>query len=288
MRSRRRRSSSSRRYPRSFRRAQGSLRDLVDHSHAFSLGVSQRERRGGLIELLIATVISGVSEWGLGRHLGPPRLNDDGSEEAMVDVHFLDTDPIAAMEVTSIVDSRTPATVAAAERARVRRLESIAAAAAVPMRWTVQLVAGTQVSEIIDVVEAAITDGNADLGLVDLPGGLMRIDAEPAARSSVDFAVWSGIGAGALTGIGTDLELAIASNRDKLARAEGFERHLAVDVQALRSSDPARTPVPELPPSIDYLWVTRRSISAQRSQPVVWVTDGTGAWLSNGEPHDAL
>ena len=85
----------------------------------------------------------------------------------------------------------------------------------------------------------------------------------------------------AMHGLLNDLLVAVGDNAEKLSLAAGFEHHLAVDVMGLRAHDPSQTPIPELPPEIDFLWVVRRTIP----DPVVWVTNGSEPWRVAGDPY---
>jgi hypothetical protein len=205
----------------------------------------------------------------------------------MVDVIFPDTLPQAAMEVTSIVDDEFASTANAARKAVERRLRAVAETTGLPLRWTFQIVSGAHVNALEELMTDLILTGQAPGGR-DIAPGLIRVDTEASDVPGAEIATWSSRTAGALYGFGPELIRAINSKKSKLGKAEGYERHLAVDVLALRSSDPGRTPCPELPDEIDFVWVTRRAFSLLRGSPVVWVSDGHGSWRVNGSPHEAL
>jgi hypothetical protein len=238
-------------------------------------------------ELRVAEVVSEVSVWGIGKDLGDPVEHDDGSETEMFDIEFPDTHPRVAMEVTSIVDGHFAATANAAQKTVDKGLTKLAEVAGRRVRYTFQVYAGASLKDLADlmtnVIDTGITPDGRDIG-----PGLIRVDAERSEYPEVVIATWSSHSPGPLQGFGPELLDAIDANRRKLGRAQDFERHLAVDVLGIRASDPALTPAPSLPSEIDFLWVTRRSYSLSRGSPVVWLTDGTGPWRTNGLPSDAM
>lgn len=238
-------------------------------------------------ELIVARTVSQVSEWGIGRDLGEPVLHDDGSEPGMVDIMFPNTFPEAAMEVTSIVDEEFPATANAAQKAVEQTLRGVAEESGHKVHWTFHIASGTSVKRLEGLMTDIITGGSAPAGRSIAPG-LNKVDAEQSDTPDVTIATWSSFRAVPTEGFRGELSKAIADKRAKLEAAEGYERHLAVDVLSLRASDPGLTPCPPLPDEIDFIWVTRRAYSASRGSPVVWVSDGTGAWKTNGKPHEAM
>lgn len=69
-----------------------------------------------------------------------------------------------------------------------------------------------------------------------------------------------------------ELQERINAKADVLGKAANLQRHLAVFVQRWDvSGDPASMPVPELPPTIDVLWVVHRW-NLVREQKEIWVT----------------
>ena len=238
-------------------------------------------------ELVIARIIREVSLWGIGRDLGEPKLHDDGAEESMFDVEFPSTMPPAALEVTAIVDGRDCATARAAQFAVDRTLLDAANRAGRDVEWTINLESGAHLKDLLPEIVVIIGTGERPARDA-LPRGIMSVEIEPKPAPSARIATWSGTGTEVLRDIHVDLDQAIEDNRSKLGSADGYERHLAVDVRARRASDPGRTSVPDLPVEIDYLWVVRRAYSRSRGSPVVWVTDGGGLWNVNGAPHEAM
>jgi len=239
-------------------------------------------------ELIVARTISDVSQWGIGRELGEPLLHDDGSESEMFDIEFSHTVPLAAMEVTSIVDGKFIATHDAAQKAVERSLTRLAEESEHKVNWIFQIHAGTSLKDLAGLMREIIQSGVAPTGR-DIVPGLIRVDTEPSETPEVNIATWSNSSmVGGLQGFRRELMTAIESNRAKLRKAEGYERHLAVDVVGMRASDPGLTPCPPLPHEIDLIWVTRRAYTLRRGSPVVWVSDGTGPWKANGLPHEAL
>lgn len=238
-------------------------------------------------ELTVAEAVGDVSEWGIGRDLGDPVEHDDGSEPEMFDIEFPHTYPKAAMEVTSIVDGHFAATANAAQKTVDKDLTRRAEEAGRKVRYTFQVYAGASLKELTGLMTDVIDTGMAPDGR-DIGPGLIRVDAEPSEYPEVVIATWSSNSPGPLEGFGRELLDAIDANRVKLGHAQDYERHLAVDVLGLRASDPALTSAPSLPSEIDFLWVTRRSYSMSHGSPVVWVTDGTGPWRTNGHPSEAM
>jgi hypothetical protein len=237
------------------------------------------------IELVVARAVSDVSVWGIGRELGEAHLHDDQTQDGMFDVEFPHATPAVAMEVTSIADGDHLATANAAQAIVDRHLQEVAEETGRNIHWLFSVTSGTALRKLRPYLEEVIRDGR-DVGSDELPAGLIGVGRELRDGPAVRIGTWSG--EGSLRGIHEELLDAMESNRAKLAAAHGYEHHLAVDVQALRASDPAATPAPILPEEIDYLWVVRRGYSLMRGSPVVWVTDGLGPWRVNGEPHEAM
>jgi hypothetical protein len=76
----------------------------------------------------------------------------------------------------------------------------------------------------------------------------------------------------AIRGFDAELQERINAKAGVLGRAPDLERHLAVLVQRWDvSGDPDSMPVPELPSSIDILWVVHRW-NLEREQREIWVT----------------
>lgn len=235
-------------------------------------------------ELLVARAVSNVSRWGMGRELGEPVLNDDGSAEGMFDIRFDDSEPPVAMEVTSVVDSDFIATANAADPV-ADELTAYATTLGFG-RWHIMVTAGTRLRPIVQDLKDLMATGlpNGSPVRDGLPPGVNAVYLEPDGPSVAAIGTWSHAGAVALSDLSRDLELAIDDNSEKLAAAAGYEKHLAVDIKALRATDPGRTPAPRLPTAIDWLWVVRRRVTEGRSTPVVWVTGRSGGWRVNGEP----
>lgn len=239
-------------------------------------------------ELIVARTIRDVSLWGIGRELGYPLLHDDGTESEMFDIEFSHTAPRAAMEVTSIVDGQVIATHDAAQKTVERSLTRLAEESGLNVDWTFQIYAGTSLKSLAGLMTEIIQSGDAPTGR-DIAPGLIRVDTEPSDSPQVSIATWANSSmVGGLQGFSRELMTAIQSNRAKLGKAEGYERHLAIDVLGMRASDPGLTPCPRLPDEIDFIWVTRRAYSLRRGSPVIWVSDGTEPWRANGEPQEAM
>ncbi|CAN5331949.1 hypothetical protein BH24ACT7_BH24ACT7_23740 [soil metagenome] len=243
-------------------------------------------------ELMIARIASEHSVWALGRSLGEPVLNDNGLDDGLVDVLFPDADRPAAMEVTRVVDGDHGATHSAAGPVVDGRLGP-AAQELDRGEWEFWLRAGTHVKDIspklIELMRQLDPSRAGRFGDADLPqslreAGLVSVYHHP------DRPATAGIGTisspdGQLPGVGPDLANAIANNEAKLRRADGYERHLAVWNQALRHGEPGRSPVPNLPGSIDYLWVIR--LSNHPRGAVIWVASRRWhGWKTKGEPHE--
>lgn len=219
-------------------------------------------------ELEIAHWVSVYSERCRAQYLGDPTLNDDGSGNFMFDVRFDAPDPLVALEVTSIVDPPFIATARIADPI-ADELTEVAIDEGLG-RWYVNLVAGT----LLRPIKAAILD--AIRGNGDLPTGVMDISRADNGEPGVVIGTWSSASAVALHGFTAELLEAIEANVGKLVRAQGYERHLAVDLRALRARDPSRSPVPPLPAEIDVLWVIRSTIPAGWAEPMAWWSTGEG------------
>jgi len=244
-------------------------------------------------ELRIAGIASEHSKWALGRQLGAPVLNDDGTGDGLVDVVFPEADPPAVMEVTRVVDADHRATHAAAVRAVEGKLRTEAERIGLGSWWFF-LNAGTYVKslerDLIGLMERLDPPKGQNLRGAALPqhlrdAGLISVGLDRDGPSSADIATMSGTGPVSLVGLGPDLAAALNDNHTKLSRIGDHERHLAVWNQALRAGDPGLTPVPVLPDPIDYLWVIRTRDEPQPTA-VVWVASGTWlGWKTLGEPH---
>ena len=243
-------------------------------------------------ELVIAHIVSEFAEWGLGRRLGEPTLNDDGTSPAQFDVIFNDADPPVALEVTSITDGEFISTAAAAEPVAAR-LNAHAQRLGAGF-WYINVVAGTllkplenELDQLMERGPEVLPDLMAQDGLrTGLPFGVTSVYLEATKQSGAVIGTWSGFGALPLAGFRSELWETMQSNAAKLAAVIGYERHLAVDLRAMRAADPGATPPPELPDSIDYLWVIRRTVTASRSQPIVWLTRSAEEWKTHGEPYE--
>ena len=248
--------------------------------------------RGLPHELVIAHIVSEFAEWGLGRRLGEPTLNDDGTSPGQVDVMFNDADPPVALEVTSITDGEFISTAVAAERV-ADRLNGHAERLGVGF-WYINVVAGTmlkplenELDQLMERGPEAFPDLMAQDGLrAGLPVGVNSVYLDTTKQSGTVIGTWSGVGAVSLAGFAGELWETVQGNATKLAAATGYERHLAVDLRALRARDPGATPPPRLPESIDYLWVIRRTVTVSRSQPVVWLTRSAEGWKTHGEAYE--
>ena len=228
-------------------------------------------------ELEIARWVSCYSEQHMGRYLGDPVLNDDGSADGLFDVRFDDPEPPIALEVTSIVDPHFIETARVAHSV-ADELTQLAVEEHLG-RWYVEVVAGTRLSPIKQAILGAIK------GNVACPRGVKNIkqadDGEPEVVIVTSLSDPQPIPQ-PLPGFAKELERAIKAKRAKLGRAEGYEHHLAVDLQAMRAQDPAKTPPPCLPPEIDVLWVVNTSSVGQRLEPIAWWSSG-GEWMFSHE-----
>lgn len=217
-------------------------------------------------ELEIARWISLYSSRHRGRSIGNPALNDDGSADLLFDIRFDSAIPPVALEVTSIVD---PPFIASARIADpvARELTQIAVDEGLG-RWYVEVVAGTHLRSIRKAILAAIKDG------AERPLGVLKVSQADNGEPGVIIGTWSSAGVGPIPGFTYELQETIEANAGKLGRAHGFERHLAVDLRALRASDPSCSPAPPLPAEIDVLWVIRTTITATRTEPMAWWSTG--------------
>ncbi len=227
-------------------------------------------------ELEVARWISSYSDRHLRRHLGDPVLNDDGSAEGLFDVRFDDPEPPVALEVTSIVDPHFIATARIADPI-ADELSQIAIDEDLG-RWYVEVVAGTRLRPIkMAILEAIKGHGGA-------PPGVVSIERAGNGEPEVVICTWSSDPQAVpqpLPGFSSELERAIEAKRAKLGRAEGYEHHLAVDLQAWRAQDPTETPPPCLPPEIDVLWVVHTSVIGSRLEPMAWWSSGEEWSLSH-------
>ena len=239
-------------------------------------------------ELEVALAIADASEWAVGRPLGVPTRHDDGSEPQMVDYLFEDAAPPVALEITAIVDSEFLETADVASKINERfdaHARDLGAG-----RWTIHFAAGTRLRPLISLMEQPMSDGldEEDSPLRrGLPDGVISVYIEPRGADEVQIGAVNSSGNGRLRGFSAELSDAITENMAKLTKMADHERHLAIDMQAMRASDPGETPPPTLPEVLDHLWVMRRRVSATRKPPVVWVTEhgGTG-WKVNAAPYE--
>jgi len=220
-------------------------------------------------ELEIARWISLYSQRYRDNDLGDPTLNDDGTADSLFDIRFDSPRPPVALEVTSIVDPPFIATARIADPV-ADELTQIALNEGLG-RWYVEVAAGTRLRPIMEAILDVIREGASP------PAGVLRVSRADGGEPGIVIVTWSSAGATTLVGFTGELQEAIHSNLTKLAQAEGFERHLAVDVCALRASDPSATPAPPLPAGIDVLWVIRTTITPERAEPMAWWSTG-GEW----------
>ena len=223
-------------------------------------------------ELEIARWVSIYSKRYQDRDLGGPTLNDDGSAESLIDIRFDSASPPVALEVTSIVDPPFIATARTADPV-ADELTTVALDEGLG-RWYVEVVAGTHLRPIKDAILQVIK------ALAPLPPGVLKVTPAEGGEPGVVIGTWSSTGARPLPGITTELQEAINANRAKLSQAQGYERHLAVDLRAPRASDPSMSPMPPLPTEVDVLWVVRTSITASRKDPMAWWSTG-GGWATS-------
>lgn len=224
-------------------------------------------------ELEIAKWVAIYSERYRGKILGEPVLNDDGSGDLLFDIRFDSAEPPVALEVTSIVD---PPFIATARTADPVAQEMTRAAIDEGLgRWYVNVVAGTRLrpisEDLLDVIRA---------GGGRLPDGVIDVSPADDGEPGVVIGTWLSSAAVALPGFTQELIEAVTANEGKLALAEGYERHLAVDLRALRASDPKMTVAPTLPATLDLLWVIRTTITQTRTEPMAWWSDG-GEWSTS-------
>lgn len=220
-------------------------------------------------ELEIARWISLYSQRYRGRDLGDPALNDDGTADSLFDIRFDSPRPPVALEVTSIVDPPFIATARIADPVADELTQIVLEEGR--GRWYVEVTAGTPLRPIRGAILEVIREG------VPGPAGVTRVWQADGGEPGVVITTWSSAGATPLVGFTGELQEAIHSNLAKLAHAEGFERHLAVDLCALRASDPAATPTPPFHAGINVLWVIRTTITAGRTEPMAWWSTG-GEW----------
>ena len=246
-------------------------------------------------ELIVARVIAEFAPWAIGRDLGEPTEHDDGSRPALVDVLFLDADPPAALEVTKIIDPQFVETAAVANP-HAEDLTALAEELSVG-RWFINILPEARLRQIHGAVESLMRDHSRHREVLmskdglrsGLPTGVISVRLQPDWPSAAVISTWSAPGAMSLREFGPELYEAIVNNQVKLGKMGGYETHLAVDMHALRASDPARTHPPTLPPEIKHLWVVRRHFSAFRGRPVVWhLARGDTEWKVDGAPHDAV
>jgi len=238
-------------------------------------------------ELAIAEIVRSTAEENLGRQFSPPSLNDDGTQPMQVDVLFKDAHPPIALEVTSIASSPHLATAATAQKLVDNDLDEFSRENDLGF-WSFEVNAGTHLKSIADDLKAFMRanarpnqqpiryEGDEHALLSGVIATWHRSDVEPGVR----IGTWSG---GALLNAGPELQACVDSNAQKLGRAEGYERHLAVTLDSMRATDHDRTPVPSLPVEVDFLWVVRRWTSLKTEGPVVWWTDGNSPWGTTHE-----
>lgn len=220
-------------------------------------------------ELLIAHWVSTYSKRLRGVDLGEPILNDDGSADSLFDVRFDSPVPPVALEVTSIVDPGHNAEASVAQKVGEQLTKAVADQGL--GRWCVEVLTGTHLRSIKDAILQVITEGGP------LPDGVLRVERAEEGEPGVHVVPRSSQVAVSLSDFSHQLQEAVDANREKLARAEGYERHLAVDLDALRSSNPSTTLPPRLPDEIDVLWVIWTRVTAARPEPRAWWSTG-GEW----------
>ena len=136
-----------------------------------------------------------------------------------------------ALEVTAIVDGHHVATHRAAEQ-RIEELTDLAREHGLG-RWVFEVVTGTNIKALLPYFRDAMS-GDVHAAS-ELPNGVLTIDRQAEGEPSAAAVVWSSSGPVSLQPLDHDLARATAENEEKLASANGFQRHLAVDVQALRA-----------------------------------------------------
>lgn len=223
-------------------------------------------------QLEIAHWVSIYSKRLRGIDLGEPTLNDDGSADSLFDVRF--DSPVSpvrpvALEVTSIVDRSFTEQARVAHRVAAD-LTNVAVGQGLG-RWYVEVLAGTRLRPIKDAILQVITGGGQP------PDGVLGVWQAKEGEPGVVIGTRSSRAASSLPGFSYELQEAIDANRRKLARADRYERHLAVDLRALRSSNPSESPPPRLPDEIDVLWVLRTGVTVARTEPMAWWSTG-GEW----------
>lgn len=174
--------------------------------------------------------------------------------------------PPVALEVTSIVDPPFIATARVADPI-ADELTQVAIAEDLG-RWYIEVVAGTPLRPMKDAILESMRSGGR------LPEGAKSIRQAADGERGVVIATWSSAGVGTIPGFGSELVEAVAANLTKLAMADGYELHLAVDLRGLRASDPSRTPPPPLPEGLDALWVIKTTIARARGEPMAWWSTG--------------
>ncbi len=230
-------------------------------------------------ELEVAHLIARYSAKYRAIYLGPLVHNDDGSEDLQFDVCFDSAKPPVALEITSIVDPNHIATSRISSRI-AEELTELASRENLG-RWHVEVIAGTKLKPIKQDILKVIKGEK-----IKLPDGVVSISEADGGEPDVVIYTWSSDSSELepLIGITPELEKALKDNSQKLGRAHGYERHLAVDLLAQRASDPSRSPVPILPPEIDVLWVVNRWSFGPNKDPVVWWTTRAKWSLSHDWP----
>ena len=190
----------------------------------------------------------------------------------MFDFRFDNVTPKVALEITSIVDPHFIATSRIASRVEDQLTETVKKEGL--GRWYVGVVAGTRVKPIVHAILDSIRMR------APLPEGVKSVQRADGGEPGVVIYTWLSdpdCVPQPLPGFTQELEGAIRDNQTKLAMAQGYEHHLAIDLLAWRAQDPASTPPPRFPDDLDVLWVFNRSTTARRTEPLAWWSTG-GEW----------
>lgn len=238
-------------------------------------------------ELKVAQAVSSAAAaFGLGEWGEPIRV-DDGTAEAQVDYRFDAPRGRVALEVSSIVDSRFVAT-ANASYDRVDRLRTAAIERGAG-RWDFVLLPDAVVRDVLpDLINIIQTRTELQVGRSTdgLPSGVNGLWYDPDGEDTGEIMTLSSATATSLGGLTVSVQACVNDNAVKLTAAEAEFRYVAIDAQMMHATDPAQTRVPMLPEGVDGVFVVRRHTSLMRGSPVVWYSNGSDYWQSNGEAWD--